>query len=139
MKKISISLFSIFLLMNCAISSKNKTTIKINQQIIIAEIAKSDQDRATGLMNRETLKPNHGMLFILENSDFHGFWMKNTLIPLDIIWIDEHKKIVDIKSADPCVVEKCETYISEKKAKYVLEINKNEFQGSVGDQAEFDY
>ena len=120
--------------MNCSINSNNKTTIKINEQNIIAEIAKSDQERATGLMYRETLKPNHGMLFILENSDFHGFWMKNTLIPLDIIWIDEHKKIVDIKSVDPCVVENCETYFPKEKAKYVLEVNAHSLKGKIGEK-----
>lgn len=75
-------------------------------------------------MNREYLDPDKGMLFLFENEGIYNFWMKNTLIPLDIIWIDENKKAVFIKeNAMPCNLEDCEIFHPAQKAKYVLEIN----------------
>lgn len=50
------------------------------------------------------------MLFIFDKQDRYTFWMKNTLIPLDMIRIDQDKKIVDIQSAKPCTTDICETY-----------------------------
>lgn len=67
------------------------------------EIAKTVIERAKGLMFREKLDENKGMLFIFPTVEKHGFWMKNTLIPLDIIWIDESNKVVYIKkNVLPC-------------------------------------
>ena len=55
-------------------------------------------------MFRESLNENSGMLFIFPKEDFHNFWMKNTLIPLDIIWINSAKEIVFIENnAQPCL------------------------------------
>ena len=83
----------------------------------------------------DTLPLNQGMLFIFDNEAIFSFWMKNTAIPLDIIWIDSHKKIVFIHHQSTPFSEKA---INPKKpALYVLEINgglskKGHFQ--VGDQ-----
>jgi uncharacterized membrane protein (UPF0127 family) len=75
-------------------------------------------------MNREYLAQDSGMLFIFKKEGIYNFWMKNTLIPLDIIWINENNKIIFIKeNAEPCKVEQCETFGSDEKAKYILEIN----------------
>ena len=88
------------------------------------EIAKTEKERETGLMNRSKLDLNKGMLFVFDSPGKYSFWMKNTLIPLDMIWIDRNKKIVDIKhDAKPCQSENCETYSPKSDAKYVLEIN----------------
>lgn len=93
-------------------------------RLIEAEIAKDPISRAKGLMFRSSLKENQGMLFIFENQDFHSFWMKNTLIPLDIIWISQEKKIVYyVENAAPCKNDPCPSYKPIQKAKYVLEVN----------------
>ena len=64
------------------------------------------------------------MLFIFEGEDYWSFWMKNTLIPLDLIFISDQYTIVDIKeNFKPCKVDNCDSYTSKKKAKYVLEVN----------------
>ena len=74
-------------------------------------------------MFRESMNLDKGMLFIFDEEKEHPFWMKNTLIPLDIIWINQDREIVFIeKNAQPCP-EKCKIIIPSKKAKYVLEIN----------------
>ena len=75
-------------------------------------------------MFRESLPENSGMLFIFPDSSPRSFWMKNTLIPLDMIWIDESKKIVGItENVQPCKADPCPSYPSGKPVKYVLEVN----------------
>lgn len=85
------------------------------------EIADDEYSTQTGLMYRKNMKDNQGMLFVFPESDFRSFYMKNTEIPLDIIYISEDKRIVSIqKNAKPFD----ETSLpSEAPAKYVLEIN----------------
>ena len=88
------------------------------------ELAETQEQRSKGLMNREALDENRGMLFIFDEEKEHSFWMKDTLIPLDIIWISKDKRIVDIKkNVQPCVEEECEILKSSSMAKYVLELN----------------
>lgn len=88
----------------------------------ILRVADSDEERAQGLMNVESLPMNEAMLFVFPESGRHGFWMKNTLIPLDIIWIDSNGIVVDISyNALPCLAE-CPIMYPSANAKYVLEV-----------------
>lgn len=90
-------------------------------QHLEVEIADDDYQRETGLMYRTDLKENHGMLFIFEQEQPRGFYMKNTNIPLDLIFLNADNKIVSIKkNARP---QSMETIESESPAQYVLEIN----------------
>ena len=85
------------------------------------DLARTDLERARGLMWRERLAPDSGMLFLFEESAPHGFWMKNTLIPLDMIFIGEDGRIVGIvESATPG-----STALRDVGApsRYVLEVN----------------
>jgi uncharacterized protein len=104
------------------------------------EIADTIYKQQTGLMNRENLGKDKGMLFVFEKEEAHKFWMKNTLIPLDMIWIDGNSKIIYIqKNAQPCKAEPCETFGPDENAKYVLEINEGlaeEMGIEVGDELE---
>jgi uncharacterized membrane protein (UPF0127 family) len=93
-------------------------TIQLN-----AEIADDAAERSAGLMNRANLPENGGMLFVFENEERHAFWMKDTLIPLDILFIDSAKKIVDIQAMIPCTSSSCKLYRSSAPAKYALEVN----------------
>lgn len=69
------------------------------------------------------------MLFIFEEEDIHPFWMKNTLIPLDILWINSRREIVFMsKKTQPCILDPCPVIQPDKKAKYVLEL-----QGGISD------
>jgi len=89
------------------------------------ELAKTSEEINRGLMFREKLEQNKGMLFIFQEEEEYSFWMKNTLIPLDIIWINENKEIVFInENAQPCKEENlCSPINPGTKEKYVLEIN----------------
>src|SRR5262245_15540420 len=59
--------------------------------VLQAEVMVKDEDRAMGLMFRPSLPRDRGMLFVFENSDFHGIWMKNCKFPIDILWLDEQR------------------------------------------------
>jgi len=91
----------------------------------IIEIADDATERAQGLMFREFLDDKNGMFFVFDEEDYHSFWMKNTLIPLDIVFISQEFEIVDVIYAEPCKTDQCESYKSAKPAKYVLEVNGN--------------
>ena len=102
--------------------SLNQNQISINGNTINIELATTQLERTRGLMFRENLQG--GMLFIFEEEDIHPFWMKNTLIPLDIIWLNKNKEVVFIeKNAQPCEEKHCQSITPTKKAKYVLELN----------------
>jgi len=87
------------------------------------EIAKTPEERTQGLMFREILAQDHGMVFIFPQSDIYPFWMKNTKIPLDMIRLDANYKIVDIQEANPCTQDPCTNYTPKANASYVIELN----------------
>jgi len=75
-------------------------------------------------MFRKELAQNRGMLFIFEKEDIYPFWMKNTFIPLDIIWINADKEVVFLsKDNSPCKEISCLSINPQRPAKYVLEVN----------------
>lgn len=110
----------------------------IKENCFDVEVAKTNEEREKGLMNVEYLEKNSGMLFIFPETGKYNFWMKNTLIPLDIIWIDSNNTIVEIKeNFQPCKEENCEIYYSKENALYVLEINgnlSNKYEINIGDK-----
>ncbi len=95
-----------------------------NGHTVQAEVARTPKEHALGLMGRTSLPPNHGMLFIFKNEEVHGFWMKNTLLVLDMIWLDSQKRIIDIiENAPPCKKDPCPSFGPSSKSLFVLEIN----------------
>jgi len=108
---------------------------------IYIEIAQTPEERRKGLQARKYLGKDKGMLFIFSESQKYSFWMKDTFIPLDIIWIDDNKRIVTVMSdVLPCETEQCALYAPDNDALYVLEVNAGvaiELGFRVGDQAVF--
>jgi uncharacterized membrane protein (UPF0127 family) len=93
-------------------------------KVLQVEVMIDDEDRAMGLMFRPSLPMDRGMLFRFETSDFHGIWMKNCRFPIDIVWLDEDRKVVDVKEgAPPCRKDPCPVYQPMQRASWVVEIN----------------
>ncbi len=130
------------LILGTACTSNLETTqVKVGGVAVTAEIADSNTERAVGLMNRSSLGENNGMIFVWESESYRSFWMKNTLIPLDIIFIDANGVIVDVTTMQPCTTLFCDSYRSRAPAQYVLEVNAGfaEKHGvKVGDKVEID-
>lgn len=100
------------------------TRLTANIHVITAELANTPQSRSTGMMFRERIEPNHGMLFIFENKEQHCFWMRNTLLPLSIAFIADDGTIVNIeemKARDES------STCPKKEIRYALEMEKGWF------------
>lgn len=87
-----------------------------------AEIAQTDRTRDIGLMGRTALADGDGMLFLFAKEEPLSFWMKNTLIPLDIIFFGTDGHFVSATTMTPCTHEPCHTYPSAGPAQYALEV-----------------
>ncbi|HSS45094.1 MAG TPA: DUF192 domain-containing protein [Thermoanaerobaculia bacterium] len=87
------------------------------------ELARTPEELAQGLMFRESLPGHTGMLFLFPGSEVHKFWMKNTMIPLDMVWMDAEGKVLFVSaSTPPCRTDPCPTYGPDLPATSVLEI-----------------
>jgi uncharacterized membrane protein (UPF0127 family) len=88
------------------------------------ELADTDAKRTKGLMDRSVLPQDQGMLFVFDRDEKYSFWMKNTLIPLDIIWIGQNHRVVFIsENTLPCKIENCPSVAPPEPARFVLELN----------------
>jgi uncharacterized membrane protein (UPF0127 family) len=93
----------------------------------MVEIAADDASRAHGLMDRTAMPSDRGMLFVFDDDAMRAFWMKNTKIPLDMLFFDGDRKLVSIQhNVPPCVADPCAAYSSGAPARYVLELNAGE-------------
>jgi hypothetical protein len=120
--------FILLFSLSCAIlfgcRDPQQPRVCINDHCFQVELAKTPEERARGLMFKKHLDDDGGMLFLFEEENVYPFWMKNTFIPLDILWINSNKEIVFIyKNAQPCITEPCPVIYPGKKAKYVLELH----------------
>ena len=100
------------------------------------ELATTADERQRGLMDRTELGEECGMLFVFEEDRTSGFWMKNTLIPLDIAYIDADARIVSIMRMIPCEEDPCPTYDPNDAYRYALEVSADSFEAwgvEVGD------
>ena len=120
-----IGLLVLLLLSGCA---NGAPWVKIGGERYAVEIADDDAERARGLMFRDVLAEGHGMLFIHVSEEPQSYWMKNTRIPLDILYFDDSRRLVaQQRDVPPCSLgDACPPYPSDAPARYVLELNAGE-------------
>lgn len=109
--------------------------MELKNKIYQLEIADTFLQKRQGLMHRKTLQKNAGMLFVYFGPADHRIWMKNTLIPLTVIWLDENARIINIKILQPCKSMNCPVSSASKPSKFILELHQNQYtQFNIGDQ-----
>jgi uncharacterized protein len=96
------------------------TTMTIGSQSFTLEIADTDETRQRGLMHRQSMPRQHGMIFVFEQEAVLGFYMKSTHIPLDILFLDSKGKVLTIRRMQPLDLR---TVSSVKPARYAIELN----------------
>ena len=114
-----------------------KIPLYVKDKEIRVEVANTPEDRGRGLMGRKELGDSEGMLFIFETEDYHSFWMKNTLIPLSIAFVDKEGRILRITDMKPLTLE---SHAPPKPVLYALEMKQGWFSANgikVGDIIRF--
>jgi len=112
-----------FLLLSTSCVS-DEPRVMLKDRTFSVELATEPKEQALGLMFRDGMADDHGMLFIFPTSATRAFWMKNTRIPLDIFYFDQDLRLVNVaQNAKPCRTPLCPTYASSGPARYVLELN----------------
>ena len=84
--------------------------LRIGSAVLRVEVSETPEARARGLMGRDSLPRDHGMVFLFDGPTTVGFWMKDTLIPLSIAFWDDRRRIVSILDMQPCKADPCPTY-----------------------------
>lgn len=115
-------------LVTAGCASGSGTWVELAGERYEVEIADDDAERARGLMFRDSLEPKRGMLFVHEVEQPQAYWMKNTHIPLDILYFDSRRRLVSQqREVPPCAAgDRCPPYPSAAPARYVLELNAGE-------------
>ena len=117
-------LLCMLMLISCVACASGDPSVVLGGERFKVEIADTQQKQALGLMFRDSMPADEGMIFLFPNEAPRSFWMKNTRIPLDIMYFDKDLKMVSISAnTPPCRVSRCPSYPSSKPAMYVLELN----------------
>ena len=98
--------------------------IKVGPHPLKVELAASDPQRSQGLMFRKSLGKNEGMLFVFDEIEYHSMWMKNTLIPLSVAFVDAKGEILNVLDMQPLTLD---THTAAGPARYAIETNKGWF------------
>lgn len=116
---------SLLLVSLCGCACDGGPWVELRGQRVCVEIADDDQERARGLMFRDSLAADAGMLFLFDEEAPRAFWMMNTRIPLDILYFDDGLRLVSASlRTPPCrSTTRCPSYPSTAPARYVLELN----------------
>jgi len=117
-------LLILFTLIVCSSCNAQDPYVVLGGERFTVELAETQEKQMLGLMFRDQMPDDHGMLFVFPREGMRSFWMKNTRIPLDIMYFDRQLKLVSASlDAQPCRVRRCSGYPSVVPAMYVLELN----------------
>ncbi len=118
-------LYLLLVLGSCGASEEKLHSLKIGSYVLKVEIARSPEERKTGLMGRKKLPENQGMLFVFDHEQKLSFWMKNTSIPLSIAYISKAGEIKGIHKMQPFSTRSVH---SGRSVLYALEVNQGYFE-----------
>jgi len=122
-KSFIFSFFLLFAMLYCAVPRKYVKVFLPNGFSLTAELAVTDQERQLGLMFREKINWDQGMLLVFKREGIYHIWMKNMRFSIDILWLDREKRIVHIETnVPPCRKEPCPSYAHSNPALFVLEL-----------------
>ncbi|GAB1597076.1 DUF192 domain-containing protein [Lysobacter claricitrinus] len=118
-------MLSLVLLLATGCASGRDAWVELNGKRYAVELANTEESRERGLMFRDEMAADHGMLFLHDREEPLAYWMKNTKIPLDILYFDTGRKLVSQqRDVPPCTLgDACPPYPSGTPARYVLELN----------------
>jgi uncharacterized membrane protein (UPF0127 family) len=114
----------------------DRVSLIINGVHYSIEVAKTSMQRSQGLMFRTNLGIREGMLFVYPRPGSHRIWMKNTLIPLSVIWLDKNQTVIGVKILPPCSRDPCPSYGVSSPAKYIIELSSEVREIKNGDRIE---
>jgi uncharacterized membrane protein (UPF0127 family) len=124
MKHALVSLLGASMLATPLASIAADAYVTLNGHRYTIEVAADNASREHGLMDRTQMDAGHGMLFVFDDDAPRAFWMKNTKIPLDMLFFDADNRLVSIQhDVPPCIASPCAAYSSGAPARYVLELN----------------
>jgi len=130
-------LFFLFLLQTPDLGAQTETIdIAIGNRDYRLELAQTPEQRRLGLMYRQQLEPDRGMLLVYGESGDHRIWMKNMSIPLRVYWIDSNFEVIIMRRLEPCAEHPCPSYSSPRPARYVLELSDDDHDLAAGDGIE---
>ena len=124
MQRAALSVFLLFALSSASGCVSGGDWVELKGTRIAIEIADEHAERTRGLMHRDRLEAGSGMLFVHADEEPQAYWMKNTKIPLDILYFDAERRLVSVTHAPPCSLgDRCPPHPSAGPALYVLELN----------------
>jgi uncharacterized membrane protein (UPF0127 family) len=125
MKSLAPLLFLLVLCLPACASGSGTPWVELKGKRYFVEVADDDAERERGLMFRDSMPADRGMLFVHEREEPQAYWMKNTKIPLDILYFDSKRRLVSAqKRVPPCSAgDRCPPFPSEGNVLYVLELN----------------
>lgn len=129
MKQLNVTIGCLLILASftgCIQAQVRMIPLYIGSAEFTVEIADTQEKQMVGLMFRKTIPDDFGMLFVHNEEEYHSMWMKNTLVHLDLIFLNKSRQVVDMYiNVPPCKQDPCETYPSRVLAQYVLELRGN--------------
>ena len=111
----------------------NQAKITVGEQSYVVELAAESEQRQKGLMWRQSLADDRGMLLIYPQAGDNRIWMKNMLMPINVYWIDADYQIIFHRRLEPCQANPCPVYAAPLASRFVLELNDSEHAIKIGD------
>lgn len=115
---------------------KSEIWLQAANRMFLLEIARSPEEKRTGLMYRRSMSPSHGLLMVFDRDSYVPIWMKNVLFPLDVIWLAADGRVLDRQTLPLCRQSPCPIYRPALPARYVLEVGAGLFPLNPGDKVE---